>query len=89
MAKIRIVEQDQQEHIKNERSLLMTLSNDFIVKCYQSFRLVLKAMSEIITVRICIGIVNTFTYYWMHVWVVKYGQCYRVPVRLMNDSVIL
>lgn len=38
MAKIRIVEQDQQEHIKNERSLLMTLSNDFIVKCYQSFR---------------------------------------------------
>ena len=51
MAKIRIVEQDQQEHIKNERSLLMTLSNDFIVKCYQSFRLVLKAMSEVVTVR--------------------------------------
>ena len=38
MAKFRIVEQDQQEHIKNERSLLMTLDCDFIVKCYQSFR---------------------------------------------------
>ena len=39
MAKFRIVEQDQQEHIKNEKNLLMTLNNDFIVKCYQSFRL--------------------------------------------------
>ena len=38
MAKFRIVEQDQQEHIKNEKNLLMTLNNDFIVKCYQSFR---------------------------------------------------
>ena len=46
MAKIRIVEQDQQEHIKNERSLLMTLSNDFIVKCYQSFRFVIKFLKN-------------------------------------------
>ena len=29
---------EQQEHIKNEKTLLMTLNNDFIVKCYQSFR---------------------------------------------------
>ena len=34
----RIVEHDQQEHIKNERNLLCKLNHDFIVKCYQSFR---------------------------------------------------
>ena len=71
MAKFRIVEQDQQEHIKNEKNLLMTLNNDFIVKCYQSFRFDYLTLSNL---SYFLEIVNLYICCWMRVLEVKFGQ---------------